>query len=136
MEVHASKRKLAPRSTPLRDGRNFLFSWPELWPNSKSSNGSQLALQLFLGDTSSHAVFSSRHYWCTVRAVGPSEQQFAGQKKVAIVSVVPEIDPSGENPQLWYPSHAVSSEGRHIDGIIGVPVSAPLRELTAALGIP
>ena len=66
-------------------------------------------------------------------------------KKVAIVSVVTEIDPSGENPQLWYTTHAVSpearktvklSQGRHIDGIIGVPVSAPLRELTAALGFP
>ena len=66
-------------------------------------------------------------------------------KKVAIVSVVTEIDLSGENPKLWYTTHAVSpevrktvklSQGRHIDGIIGVPVSAPLRELTAALGIP
>ena len=42
-------------------------------------------------------------------------------KKVAIVSVVTETDPSGENPQLWYTTHTVSPEGCHIDGIIWCP---------------
>ena len=66
-------------------------------------------------------------------------------KKVAIISVVTETDPSGANPQLWYTTLAGSpevrktvklSQGRHIDGIIGVAVTTPLPELTAALEIP
>ena len=66
-------------------------------------------------------------------------------KKVAIISVVTETDPSGENPQLGYTTLAGSpevqrtvklSQGRHTDGIIGVPVTTPLRVLTAGPEIP
>ena len=66
-------------------------------------------------------------------------------KRAAIISVVTETDPSGENPQLWCTTLAGSPEvrktvkllqGRHIDGIIDVPVTTPPRELTAALEIP
>ena len=66
-------------------------------------------------------------------------------KKVAVISVVTETDPSGAHPQLWYTTLAGSpevqktvklSQGLHVDGIIGVPVTTPLPELTAALEIP
>ena len=48
--------------------------------------------------------------------------------------------PSCEDPQLWCTTLAGSqevqrtvklSQGPHVDGIIGVPVTTPLRELTA-----